>query len=142
MVVVAVDDVRFEVAVTQRGARRLLEHEAAEEAVGETLSGVRIVVDPGPVERRRLVDEDGLRLRTQQAHGVCGATDKDVERGELRAHLAAEELREWCARQGYKLMIQGEELSRSEMLDCLRNEPHSIIFGTESFWNGVDVPIK
>lgn len=53
---------------------------------------------------------------------------------------AAERLREWCAEQGYTLMVQGEGLPRSQMLDRLKNEPHSIIFGTESFWNGVDVP--
>ena len=79
---------------------------------------------------------DKLRtyLKMTEGHALVLFTSYGSIRG------AAEELREWCAGQGYKLMIQGEELSRSEMLDCLRNEPRSIIFGTESFWNGVDVP--
>lgn len=53
---------------------------------------------------------------------------------------AAEQVRDWCAEKGYNLMVQGEGLPRSEMLNRLRNEPHGVIFGTESFWNGVDVP--
>jgi ATP-dependent DNA helicase DinG len=53
---------------------------------------------------------------------------------------AAERLRDWCAERGYNLMTQGEGIPRSEMLSRLRGEPHSIILGTESFWNGVDVP--
>jgi ATP-dependent DNA helicase DinG len=53
---------------------------------------------------------------------------------------AAERLRDWCAERGYNLMTQGEGIPRGAMLSRLRSEPHSIILGTESFWNGVDVP--
>jgi ATP-dependent DNA helicase DinG len=53
---------------------------------------------------------------------------------------AADRLREFCERRGYNLMVQGEGMSRTQMLSRLRDEPHGVIFGTESFWNGVDVP--
>jgi len=39
-----------------------------------------------------------------------------------------------------KLMVQGEGLPRSLMLERFRHEPNSVIFGTDSFWQGVDVP--
>ncbi|NLX20308.1 MAG: DEAD/DEAH box helicase [Phycisphaerae bacterium] len=41
---------------------------------------------------------------------------------------------------GLKLLVQGEGLPRSLMLERFRREPGSIIFGTDSFWQGVDVP--
>ncbi len=41
---------------------------------------------------------------------------------------------------GLKLMVQGEGLPRTQMLEHFRREPGAIIFGTDSFWQGVDVP--
>lgn len=52
----------------------------------------------------------------------------------------ADELREGLHAAGMKLMVQGEDLPRSLMLERFRREPHSVIFGTDSFWEGVDVP--
>lgn len=39
-----------------------------------------------------------------------------------------------------KLMVQGEGLPRSQMLDAFKKDRDSVIFGTSSFWTGVDVP--
>lgn len=52
----------------------------------------------------------------------------------------ADELRPRLEVAGLKIMVQGEDLPRSQMLDRFRREKGSIIFGTESFWQGVDVP--
>jgi ATP-dependent DNA helicase DinG len=41
---------------------------------------------------------------------------------------------------GIKLLVQGEELSRSKMIKIFREDIDSVIFGTTSFWMGVDVP--
>ncbi|HOW70131.1 MAG TPA: helicase C-terminal domain-containing protein [Phycisphaerae bacterium] len=41
---------------------------------------------------------------------------------------------------GLGLMVQGEGLPRSLMLEKFRRERGSVIFGTDSFWQGVDVP--
>jgi ATP-dependent DNA helicase DinG len=38
----------------------------------------------------------------------------------------------------YPLMIQGS-MPRTEMLDRFRSTPHAVLFGTSSFWQGVDV---
>jgi ATP-dependent DNA helicase DinG len=41
-----------------------------------------------------------------------------------------------CVR--YPLMIQGS-MPRTELLDRFRSTPHAVLFGTSSFWQGVDV---
>ena len=41
---------------------------------------------------------------------------------------------------GLKLMVQGEGMPRTLMLERFRNEPGWVLFGTDSFWQGVDVP--
>ncbi|MBN1582092.1 MAG: hypothetical protein JXA89_15420, partial [Anaerolineae bacterium] len=39
----------------------------------------------------------------------------------------------------WPVLIQGE-LPRSELLRRFKSTPHSVLFGTKSFWEGVDVP--
>lgn len=41
---------------------------------------------------------------------------------------------------GFNLLIHGESLSRTAMLDEFRRVESSVIFGATSFWTGVDVP--
>lgn len=41
---------------------------------------------------------------------------------------------------GIKALMQGEGMSRNRMLDFFRANRDSVIFGTSSFWQGVDVP--
>lgn len=52
----------------------------------------------------------------------------------------AEELRAFFELAGITLMVQGEGLPRSTMLARFRDDTDSVIFGTDSFWTGVDVP--
>lgn len=40
----------------------------------------------------------------------------------------------------WRLLVQGGELSRNRMLEEFRNDVNSVLFGTDSFWTGVDVP--
>ena len=53
---------------------------------------------------------------------------------------AAEELREPLAKEGITIYVQGEGLSRTSMLNEFRKDINSVLFGTSSFWMGVDVP--
>jgi len=46
----------------------------------------------------------------------------------------------WFAQQNLALYSQGDGLPRSQMLDRFRAEPEAVIFGADSFWQGVDVP--
>ena len=41
---------------------------------------------------------------------------------------------------GWKLLVQGGELTRNQMLNEFREDVDSVLFGTDSFWTGVDVP--
>jgi ATP-dependent DNA helicase DinG len=42
----------------------------------------------------------------------------------------------------WNLIVQGGGLSRSRMLEAFREEGESVLFGTDSFWTGVDLPGK
>jgi ATP-dependent DNA helicase DinG len=41
---------------------------------------------------------------------------------------------------GWKLLMQGEGMPRHTMLEHFREDLDSVLFGTDSFWTGVDVP--
>jgi len=52
----------------------------------------------------------------------------------------AERMEAFCEKRGWTLLVQGRKLPRHQMLAEFRKDTHSILFGTESFWTGVDVP--
>ncbi len=52
----------------------------------------------------------------------------------------ADALRGDFDRHGWRLLAQGGELSRYQMLREFRSDVDSVLFGTDSFWTGVDVP--
>jgi ATP-dependent DNA helicase DinG len=53
---------------------------------------------------------------------------------------AAGELRDVFERRGWRLLMQGDGMPRHRMIEEFRRDIHSVIFGTDSFWTGVDVP--
>jgi ATP-dependent DNA helicase DinG len=52
----------------------------------------------------------------------------------------ASQLTAWLTRNQLALFTQGEGLPRHKMLEQFQNNPRSVLFGTDSFWQGVDVP--
>ncbi len=52
----------------------------------------------------------------------------------------AERLREEFAARGLKLLVQGINQQRHDLLQEFKRDVHSVLFGLESFWQGVDVP--
>jgi ATP-dependent DNA helicase DinG len=52
----------------------------------------------------------------------------------------AEKLTGWFASRNRLLLCQGDGMDRSAMLDKFRQDGRAVLFGTESFWQGVDVP--
>lgn len=52
----------------------------------------------------------------------------------------AKRTRPFFERSAMLLLVQGEGLPRSAMLKAFRETPRSVLFGTDSFWAGVDVP--
>jgi ATP-dependent DNA helicase DinG len=57
---------------------------------------------------------------------------------DMRAVAAALEPR--YREMGRPLLVQGEALSRSELARQMRKEGNAVLFGTDSFWTGVDIP--
>ena len=52
----------------------------------------------------------------------------------------ASRMEEFFAKKRWNLIVQGGGLSRSRMLEAFREDGESILFGTDSFWTGVDLP--
>ncbi|MCQ2352241.1 MAG: DEAD/DEAH box helicase [Victivallaceae bacterium] len=52
----------------------------------------------------------------------------------------ADALRDEFAGRNWQLLVQGGELSRYQMLREFKRDVNSVLFGTDSFWTGVDVP--
>ena len=50
------------------------------------------------------------------------------------------EMEEFFARQKMNLLVQGKGAPRSQLLEQFKTTPRSVLFGTDSFWMGVDVP--
>ncbi|MCU0913842.1 MAG: DEAD/DEAH box helicase [Planctomycetes bacterium] len=49
-------------------------------------------------------------------------------------------LRDWLAQNQFGLLQQGTEFDRSAMIARFKSADHCVLFGTDSFWQGVDVP--
>ena len=46
----------------------------------------------------------------------------------------------FCAEHDLNLLVQGGGMPRTKLLEQFKNTPRSVLFGTDSFWGGVDVP--
>jgi ATP-dependent DNA helicase DinG len=53
---------------------------------------------------------------------------------------ATARLKAWCTQQGYPLLSQGDGLPRTQMVERFREAGNAVLFGVDSFWQGVDVP--
>jgi ATP-dependent DNA helicase DinG len=53
---------------------------------------------------------------------------------------AARVLTPWLARRNIALYAQSDGMPRSKMVDAFKADIHSVIFGADTFWQGVDVP--
>ncbi|MCB9850955.1 MAG: DEAD/DEAH box helicase [Phycisphaerales bacterium] len=81
---------------------------------------------------------------------VCAGIEKYIAMTDGRAFVlftgydllnrCAEALAAFFAEHDIELLVQGAGLPRSNMLTRFRENTRSVIFGTDSFWTGVDVP--
>lgn len=53
---------------------------------------------------------------------------------------AAARLKPWCAEKGYPLLSQSDGLPRTQMVQRFKQAGNAVLFGVDSFWQGVDVP--
>jgi len=52
----------------------------------------------------------------------------------------ADNLEAHCKKRGWRLLVQGRGMPRHQMLAEFKDDTHSVLCGTDSFWTGVDVP--
>jgi len=52
----------------------------------------------------------------------------------------AGELSQWLAENGIELLRQGSDVDRTALLARFKSDGRSVLFGADSFWQGVDVP--
>lgn len=81
---------------------------------------------------------------------VCEQIQKYVERTQGHAFVlftsyqmlrnCAKRLTAWFTSMNYSLYSQGEDMPRTMLLEKFRNDPAGVLFGADSFWQGVDVP--
>ena len=51
----------------------------------------------------------------------------------------ANQLRGWFSANGYSLLCQGEGLASTRLVEQFRTTPNAVLFGVDTFWQGVDV---
>jgi ATP-dependent DNA helicase DinG len=49
-------------------------------------------------------------------------------------------LQRWLASRNLRLLSQADGTPRTQLLDQFKTDPRAVLFGTDSFWQGVDVP--
>jgi ATP-dependent DNA helicase DinG len=93
--------------------------------------------DPGekPAEYERAVCER-IKKYVDQTHGRAFVlfTSYKMLKG------CSERLSGWFRENGYSLYCQSDGLPNSLMLEKFRKDKAGVLFGTDSFWQGVDVP--
>jgi ATP-dependent DNA helicase DinG len=81
---------------------------------------------------------------------VCAKIKKHVAATNGRAFVlftsyrmlrnCSSKLTQWFASKGISLFCQGDGLPRTQLLDKFKQDPAAVLFGADSFWQGVDVP--
>lgn len=54
--------------------------------------------------------------------------------------LVASQMQKFFVGKGMNLLVQGGGAPRGKLLEQFKTKPRSVLFGTDSFWSGVDVP--
>jgi ATP-dependent DNA helicase DinG len=93
---------------------------------------------PTPNEARLAIEAltDYIRYCTDKVRG--GSLVLFTSYTDMRA-VAAELEPGWRAA-GRPFLMQGAEMSRTELAQAMRQLGNAVLFGTDSFWTGVDVP--
>jgi ATP-dependent DNA helicase DinG len=52
---------------------------------------------------------------------------------------AVRDLTPWLSEKDFGLYVQGDGVSRTQLLEKFKANPRGVLFGTDSFWQGVDV---
>lgn len=102
----------------------------------------------------RLILPDGMpdpaANPREYEEAVCRKLEKYIAQTDGRAFVlftsykmmkgCASRIGRWLSQNKLALYCQGDGLPRSLMLDKFRKDGRAVLFGTDSFWQGVDVP--
>ena len=91
--------------------------------------------DPNDLERFVPAAAGAIRHYIEQSQGRCFV----LFTSHRMLQTVAEQLAEFCAKNDYELLVQGESLPRGMMLSRFRTRSRCVLLGTMSFWQGVDV---
>lgn len=96
---------------------------------------VRTLPDPNSAEFEPALEQwlkHFLEMSQGRAFVLCTSY-------KLMEALAAR-IEPWLQRKNWTLLVQGKSKPRHQLLAEFKEDVHSVLFGTESFWTGVDVP--
>lgn len=107
---------------------------------------MRVVVArsmPPPPQSRK---DDEEAYRSALFDWICRSLEESRGRAfvlftsyaQLRAMAGL--LRPYCKEKNWPLLVQGDELTRTQMIYRFKKNIGSVLLGTDSFWTGVDVP--
>ena len=94
---------------------------------------------PDPANRPDAFEHEAIRaiaFYLEQTHGkafVLFTSHKMLA-------MAAQALGPWLASRNIALFAQSEGMPRSKMVEMFKSDVDSVIFGADTFWQGVDVP--
>lgn len=91
--------------------------------------------DPNRLEEFVPAAGEAIRYYVARSQGRCFLLTTSY----AMLQALAENLQTWCQENDYELLVQGGPLQRSAMLERFRAHPRSVLLGTLSFWQGVDV---
>lgn len=93
------------------------------------------VPDPGTPKYDKLLAE-GIQQAVSESEGRAFVLFTSYR----TMRDAAQRLEAFFRKKGWRVLMQGEGMPRHKMIEEFRKDIHSVLFGTDSFWTGVDVP--
>lgn len=94
---------------------------------------------PDPSSQREAYDRLVSKMIRRYVHRTSGHAFVLFTSYQL-LQRAAKELEASFARDGLRLFCQGDGMPRHQMVEEFKATPGAVLFGTDSFWQGVDVP--
>jgi ATP-dependent DNA helicase DinG len=94
---------------------------------------------PDPTGPREAFERRAAEVIQQYAGRTDGRTFVLFTSYDMLRRMAAA-LQPWLSSRNLRLLSQADGTPRTQMLDQFRADPRAVLLGTDSFWQGVDVP--
>ena len=94
---------------------------------------------PDPAAERDAFEKRCVPLIQEYAGRTDGRTFVLFTSYDMLRRMAAA-LQPWLVSRNLRLLSQADGTPRTQMLDEFKRDPRAVLLGTDSFWQGVDVP--